>query len=134
MSLDEKIEAVRRWHLSANGGIGNAAERLYAKVLRPRYLREHPVCEFCRSAPSEVIEHTKGRKDHFLDVSTFKAACKPCERLYGFDGRAEELKAYRDLFLRWLAACRDYPFLYHPEPRCACRQVKWELTREFGRT
>lgn len=56
------------------------AERLkeYRKV-RDTYMKSKPICECCKTKPSQDLHHTRGRVGKYLtDVSNFLAVCRPC--------------------------------------------------------
>ena len=59
-------------------------KRAYGKdclMIRARYLREHPLCEYqrkCRGAPSVEVDHVIPLPAGSNDADNLRAACKRC--------------------------------------------------------
>ena len=64
-------------------------EQIYYKIVRPKYLEEHPICECCGERKSMQIHHKKGRRGQLLiEVRFFMAVCLLCH------GRIEKEKGW----------------------------------------
>ncbi len=63
------------------------------RVVRDKYLREHPICEF-HTCDCRVVElhHKKSRKYYLSDVSIFMSVCREHHNwIHNFDKEAREL-------------------------------------------
>lgn len=47
------------------------------RIVRDRYMYEHPNCEICMN-PSQDLHHKKGRGKHLSDIKYFMAVCRIC--------------------------------------------------------
>lgn len=51
------------------------------KIVRPIYLKDHPICEKCEIKHSDQIHHKKGREGWLLvAVEWFMAVCDGCHK------------------------------------------------------
>lgn len=67
---------------------------LYRK-LRDEYMKNNPVCEWCKSKPSQDLHHRKPRAYYLCDISVFSALCRECHNRCESDHEAARKAGFK---------------------------------------